>query len=153
MTLKANLLMVLILIGGTVFSQNSVKPIQFPADTSDPLNANELSQLKEVYGDFLKDYLLDRPNQLRNMKFLLRSRIKIIRVPNKDLSGFQKLSDLPLFSNYNRNIKRPSEFDSATFNPLIYGFQWFSPNQQMFQIDNTDLLLQIIPQDVFSIKN
>jgi hypothetical protein len=147
---KINFVLILLFFSGNLFSQKSLGTIVFPQEVSSPLTVLEQEQLLEVFGDSFDQMVLNNPTQLRNMKFLLRSRIKIVASSKKDLSQIPSLSDLDLFTTYNQNIQRPATFDKSNFNPLIYQFQWFSPIQQIYRIENTDLLLQIIPQHAFT---
>lgn len=146
---KINLVLFLLLITGSLFAQKSIGIIEFPSEVSAPLTNAERLQLLEVFGDGFNKLVLENPTQLQNFKFLLRSRIKIISTNKVDLSEVPKLSDLELFDTYNKNLQRPKTFDPSNFNPLIYQFQWYSPTQQIYHINNTDLLLQIIPQHAF----
>jgi hypothetical protein len=146
---KINLVLFLLLITGSLFAQKSIGIIEFPSEVSAPLTNAERLQLLEVFGDGFNKLVLENPTQLQNLKFLLRSRIKIISTDKDDLSEVPKLSDLELFDTYNKNLQRPKTFDPSNFNPLIYQFQWYSPTQQIYHINNTDLLLQIIPQHAF----
>jgi hypothetical protein len=146
---KINLVLFLLLITGSLFAQKSIGIIEFPSEVSAPLTNAERLQLLEVFGDGFNKLVLENPTQLQNFKFLLRSRIKIISTNKVDLSEVPKLSDLELFDTSNKNLQRPKTFDPSNFNPLIYQFQWYSPTQQIYHINNTDLLLQIIPQHAF----
>ena len=149
---KINLVLVCLLISWNLIAQKSKGIIELPSEVSAPLTNSERLQLLEVFGDSFSSLVMENPTQLQNLKFLMRSRIKIITTSKKDLSKIAKLSDLELFDAYNKNLQRPKTFDPSNFNPLIYQFQWYSPTQQIYHINNTDLLLQIIPQHAF-IKN
>ena len=149
MIYKINFIVFWLLITGSLFAQKSVGIVEFPSEVSAPLTNSERLQLLEVFGDSFNRLVLENPTQLQNLKFLLRSRIKIISTSKVDLAEVPKLSDLELFNHYNKDLQRPKSFDPSNFNPLIYQFQWYSPTQQIYHINNTDLLLQIIPQHAF----
>ncbi len=149
MIYKINFVLFWLLITGSLFAQKSVGVVEFPSEVSAPLTNAERLQLLEVFGDSFNRLVLENPTQLQNLKFLIRSRIKIISTDKDDLSEVPKLSDLVLFNQYNNDLQKPKSFDSSNFNPLIYQFQWYSPTQQIYHINNTDLLLQIIPQHAF----
>ncbi len=149
MIYKINFVLFWLLITGSLFAQKSVGVVEFPSEVSAPLTNAERLQLLEVFGDSFNKLVLENPTQLQNLKFLLRSRIKIISTDKDDLSEVPKLSDLELFNQYNKDLQKPKSFDPSNFNPLIYQFQWYSPTQQIYHINNTDLLLQIIPQHAF----
>ncbi len=149
MIYKINFVLFWLLITGSLFAQKSVGVVEFPSEVSAPLTNAERLQLLEVFGDSFNRLVLENPTQLQNLKFLIRSRIKIISTDKDDLSEVPKLSDLELFNQYNKDLQKPKSFDPSNFNPLIYQFQWYSPTQQIYHINNTDLLLQIIPQHAF----
>jgi len=154
MNLKKNTFLVIVLTVVSFFSieiqaQTEMKPLTrvvYNENVNDPLTAHELSQIKEVYGDYTEK-LLSRPQRLKDLKNILRNRVEVMKVENKDLSSFENLSSVPLFNPYNLNITRDVTYNPNTFNPLKYQFNFHSRQKDKFyRFDNSPYLIIIKSQ-------
>jgi hypothetical protein len=56
--------------------------VQYDSNVFTPFSADEMVQLKEVYGASLEKEILIRPNRVLSMKNLLRNRIVIESIPD-----------------------------------------------------------------------
>ena len=56
--------------------------MQYDSNVNAPFSADEMVQLKEVYGASLEKEILSRPNRVLSMKNLLRNRIVIENRPD-----------------------------------------------------------------------
>ena len=112
-----------------------------------PFTADEMLQLKEVYGASLDKEILNRPNRALSMKNLLRNRIVIKNAPNlKDHKKYTLLSKVPLFDAFVTTLERDSIFDPQKFNPLKYTFSFYSLGAHLYRVDGTDYFIFIKSQ-------
>ena len=120
--------------------------IDYPSNVDAPLSKNEKAMIKEVYqskaiqevfnNDFLKD-----------IKHLLRNRILIYEENNpKAQKKTTLLSEVPLFDDYNKDLKRDKKFDVSNFNPLKYKLDFFANGTYLYRVDNTNYFIQITSQ-------
>jgi hypothetical protein len=118
--------------------------VKYDANVKAPLTNKENVQLQEVYGEMLQDYVLNNPQRLKDIKNILRNRVSVVELPN-----FKKevtlLSQVPLFSNYNKNLSR-KRFDKDTFNPLKYNFDFYSKDTKMYRVNHTNFYIIIKSQ-------
>ncbi|WP_431137593.1 hypothetical protein [Psychroserpens mesophilus] len=135
------------------FSQNNQKqkPLQhvvYNDNVDAPLTVNELKKITEVYGEHAKEDILNKPQRLKDVKHILRNRVEIIKVDNKDLSSFTNLSSVPLFNHYNKTLSRDASYNASTFNPLKYQFNFYSrEGSTTYRFDNSPYLIIIKSQN------
>lgn len=120
------------------------KTVVFKPNVSFPLNGTEKRMLIEVYGESLKENVLDNPQRLKSIKNILRNRVKVLSISNYT-KDYKLLSQVPLFNKYNASLKRDT-FDTSQFNPLKYSFDLYSKQTQVFRVDNTDYYIVIKSQ-------
>ena len=124
-----------------------IKGVTYNDNVNQPLTLKEKTQLTEVYGDQLQSLILNRPQRLKDVKDILRNRVKIGLASDNEKSRFAPLlSTVPLFKNYNTKLQRDGSFDKNNFNPLKYQFDFHGFSFSMFRIDNSDYVVMIIPQ-------
>ena len=112
-------------IGTTQAQNNQNQKHVIHADNIDaPLTDKERSFINEVYGEFAEADILSKPQRLRDIKNILRNRIEVMKIENKDLSSITNLSSVPLFNPYHKNLSRDTNYNEATFNPLKYQFNF-----------------------------
>ena len=134
------------------YSQSTTRPqslpiVQYNSNIKAPLTSSELSQIKEVYGDYAEKYVLNIPQRLKDVKNILRNRVEIKQITNpKEIKSCPLLSEVSLFDNYNRDLKRDQNFNPTTFNPLKYNFEFYSPEASMYKVDNTNYYIIIKSQ-------
>ena len=136
-----------LLINAQENNLSEVTPITYKDNIKAPLNSGELLMITEVYGDFVQQYVLDKPEKLKSVKNILRNRVRIYEENIKDLSGFNKLSQVALFDVFNNNLKRDIIFNPNTFNPLKYDFNYNSRDKsKRYRVDNTNYVIVIYSQ-------
>lgn len=141
----------LICCSNFTYSQATKKAIHsahvvYADDIDEPLTNSELQKITEVYGSETESLILNNPQRLKDIKNILRHRIEIVELPNKDLSSFKKLSAVPLMKEYNKLLQRDTAIDIQNFNPLKYQFQFFSKKSTTVRVDNTQYLITIKSQ-------
>lgn len=122
------------------------KHVVYADNINDPLSASELKMIQEVYGAQSEELILNNSQRLKDVKNILRHRVEIVEVPNKDLSSFKKLSSIPLYKEYNSALMRDMTINRRTFNPLKYQFPFFSKESLTVRVDNTPYLIHIKSQ-------
>lgn len=128
-------------------SERPLKVVHYNDNVDLPLSVKERKQLEEVYGDKLNDYVLSKPQRLKDVKNLLRNRIEYKRMPNpQDQKPCPLLSEVPLFNNYVSELKRDLVFNPETFNPLKYQFNFYARGIYLYRVDNTDYFIIINSQ-------
>jgi len=145
-------ILVVILLPISLFGQQKTQKSPLPLAKYDenvklPLTTKERSQIIEVYGDYAEKYVFSDANRLRNIKQILRNRVVIKLITNKnEKKPCPKLSEVSLFDNYVSGIERDRVFDPKIFNPLKYNFEFHSTSASMIQVDNTNYFITIKSQ-------
>lgn len=143
------------LLAFNVYGQKTVKPtIEFPENVNAPLTKKEKAMIKEVYQSKANEIVFNNEDYLRDIKHLLRNRITIYEDKNaKTQKNGKLLSDMPLLTTYNKNLKRDTIFDISNFNPLKYQLDFFANGTYVYRIDNTNYFIQVISQYRKNLKN
>ena len=104
-----------------------------------PFTSKELSFIDNAFDD----ETLKRINKIKPLKKyvkdILRNRIQILNKKyqtNENLPKLSSVRSLPTIKNFNEN----------NFNPLLYNFDFDSQKSQIYRVDGTDLLINIIPK-------
>ena len=86
---------------------------------------------------------LKRINKIKALekyvKDILRNRVQIL---NKK---YQRNENLPKLSSVRSSITT-KKFNKNNFNPLLYNFDFDSQKTQIYRVDGTDLVINIIPK-------
>ena len=133
-------------------AQSNKKPkylthVEFNENVNDPLTSDEIKKIKEVYGDDMQKYVLDIPIRLKSIKHILRNRVKIELVENKDLTSLPSLSQVPILDPNNLGLKRDAFFNPKTFNPLKYDFNFFSRQEtRTYRAYNSNYIITVFSQ-------
>ena len=142
-----------VLFSYNCISQNTKKRyfplevVSYDDNVNTPFTADEMLQLKEVYGSSLDKEIMNRPNRVLSMKNLLRNRIVIKNMPNlKDHKKYILLSKVPLFDAFVTTLERDSVFNPQEFNPLKYVFSFYSLGEHFYRVDGTDYYIYIKSQ-------
>ena len=151
MRLLLSVLMCALFLPFGVLAQNDTKKtpleqVHYNENINSPLTTKELSQLQEVYGDYLDEAILSRPQRLKDLKNILRNRVEIVKHENKDLSTFPKLSQVELFTVYNKSLYRDNVFSPESFNPLKYQFNFYAREGETYSVEGTDYIIIIKSQ-------
>jgi hypothetical protein len=125
----------------------NLKGVVYKANVDAPLTSSEMAKIKEVYQESTQKQILDHPIRVKHLKHLLRNRIRIIKI---DIKAKQKpcqlLSEIDLFNDYNKDLKRDQPFNKKDFNPLKYSFKFFEPIPIMYRVDGSNYYIQIQSQ-------
>ncbi|OIQ28189.1 MAG: hypothetical protein BM564_10720 [Bacteroidetes bacterium MedPE-SWsnd-G2] len=151
MKLTTQLLTALVFSGLGVLSMQSqstsnnepAQIVHYNDNVQAPLSAKELGQIQEAFGEFADDAVLNNPQRLKDVKNILRNRVVIEHIPNKDLSSINSLNSVSVFNIYNPNLQRDITFNATEFNPLKYYFDFSYSKEQLFWIDNTEYIIRI----------
>ena len=148
MKLKSLLFLTFFLIVSLSFAQRDNQIlIKYPTNVEDPLTDKERDMIEEVYKSKSKTLIYDNDEQLKAIKHLLRNRILIYEESNPKFQKKTKLlSQVPLNSEYNPNIKRDTEYNKSSFNPLKYKLDFFSNGTYLYRIDGTNYFIQVTSQ-------
>ena len=127
--------------------KQTLTTVNYGDNVDAPLTTTEMQQLQEVYGDKLNDYVLSKPQRLKDIKHLLRNRIEIKLISNpRDQKKSVLLSEVPLFNYYQQDLTRDVSFSPQNFNPLKYLFNFYSLETHMYRVDNTNYYIIIKSQ-------
>jgi len=144
---KILLILTVCLITFNSQSQNKRSSIQFPENVDAPLTKKEKTMIDEVYQSKASELIYNKKEKLEDIKHLLRNRILIYEDTNpKTQKKCKLLSEVPLLSTHNKNLKRDAKFNVSTFNPLKYQLDFFANGTYVYRIDNTNYFIQITSQ-------
>ncbi|WP_282044294.1 hypothetical protein [Winogradskyella flava] len=123
------------------------KSVKYNENVNVPLSISEKEMIEEVYKGWAAKEILDNPLRLKQIKHLLRNRIRIIKIDIKaKQKSCQLLSEIELFNHYNKDLKRDELFNKDKFNPLKYDFNFYSSIPVMYRVDGTNYYIQIMSQ-------
>ena len=105
-----------------------------------PFTSQELSFIENAFDD----ETLKRINKIKPLeiyvKDILRNRVQILNKKYQTNENIPKLSSVSTFT----TIKK---FNTNNFNPLLYNFDFDSQKSQIYRVDGTDLVINIIPKE------
>jgi hypothetical protein len=103
-----------------------------------------LSRATSVYGS---DFLAQNPSLIISLGQLLTERITFMQTPQNADEKYPALSSYPLMNKINSGLHGADfeDFDLQSFNPLAYGFEFFSDKTQVMRIDNTNYIMIVNP--------
>ena len=107
-------------------------------DTKSAENAID-KRIVEVYGEYISE-LIKEPLILKTITEIVQNRTEIVYEPFRDYEKFEKLSNYPLFNEYNPSLERD-------FNVLKYDLPFFPKLPKKYRIDGSDYVLVIFPLD------
>ena len=117
------------------WSFNSNKNLDYP------FTNQELSFIDNAFDD----ETIKRINKIKALKKyvkdILRNRVQIL---NKK---YQRNENLPKLSSVRSSITT-KKFNKNNFNPLLYNFDFDSQKTQIYRVDGTDLVINIIPKKI-----
>ena len=104
------------------------------------LTSQELSFIEYDFDD----ETLKRINKIKPLekyvKDILRNRVQLLNKKYQTNENLPKLSSITTFT----PIKK---FNTNNFNPLLYNFDFGSQKSQIYRVDGTDLIINIIPKE------
>ena len=105
-----------------------------------PFTSQELSFIENAFDD----ETLKRINKIKPLekyvKDILRNRVQILNKKFQINENLTKLSSVSTFT----IIKK---FNTNNFNPLLYNFDFDSQKSQIYRVDLTDHIINIIPKE------
>jgi len=113
--------------------------IEFNENVQSPLNDIEKKYILEAYGESTYKRIININPLLLNIKDILRNRVEILK---KKYYKNEEIKKLSLVKKTNSN----PIFDINDFNPLLYDFDFESKKNQIYRVDNTDYLINILPR-------
>ena len=117
-----------------LLNTNSEKNVDYP------LTSQELSFIENAYDDeTLKRIFKIKPLE-KYIKDILRNRVQILNKKYQTNENLPKLSSVSTIT----TIKK---FNTNNFNPLLYNFDFDSQKSQIYRVDGTDLVINIIPKE------
>lgn len=119
----------------------------YRGNVDEPLRKDELQKIRDVFGNRTQNLVLENQTYLRDIKNLLRNRIKIIEI--NDISKQKKatlLSEVPINKTFNPNLARDLKFKPRHFNALKYQLEFFSRGTYLYHVDHTNYFIQISSQ-------
>lgn len=137
-----------LLISTSLFSQSrKYKTVSYKENVNAPLSSAELALINEVYGETANENVLDIPQRLKDIKNILRNRVEIKDVPKlSDQKPCTLLSEVSLMDYYVSSLQRDTSFNTQSFNPLKYLFNYNSYGTHMYRVDNTNYFIIIKSQ-------
>lgn len=125
-----------------------LKLVKYKDNVNAPLTNKERSMLEEVFLDKLDEYVLNRPQRLKNIKHFLRNRVEIKKMPKliKNTQKYTLLSQVGLFNLYNKKLEFDKTFNKEKFNPLKYNLERHGHGGRIYRIDNTSYFILIKSQ-------
>ena len=104
-----------------------------------PFTSQELSFIENAFDDeTLKRIKKIKPLE-KYVKDILRNRVQILNKKYQTNENLPKLSSVSTIT----TIKK---FNTNNFNPLLYNFDFDSQKSQIYRVDGTDLVINIIPK-------
>lgn len=142
MNIKQLIFFSFLLFSNYSFSQKS-NPNNWIIDINEnvntPLTLQEQLYIKAAYGNSVYERIVSIKPLEQNIKDILRNRVKILI---KKYSPDESIIGLSSVNSFNKSIK----FNPKDFNPLIYEFNFDSKNGQIFRVEGTDYIINIIPK-------
>ncbi|NRD21111.1 hypothetical protein HNV08_13720 [Winogradskyella eckloniae] len=137
----------LIVISQQSHKQQPLQVIEFNDNVKLPLTDTERSQIEEVYGEYAEKYVYNNPFRLLSIKNILRNRVTVeIITNNGKQKECTKLSEVPVFNNYNEELEHDAVFNPENFNPLKYSFKFYSRSAAIYHVDNTNYYIVVKSQ-------
>ena len=142
MKLKYFVLLLLFFTFSFIFSQSDKHNswiIELSEDVTNPLTNQETLFIKSAYGDKGFNRIISINALEKNIKDILRNRVQILTKRFFHSEKYPKLSSIT-------NSNTPQIFNKNNFNPLLYDFDFESFESQIYRVDGTDYLINIIPK-------
>ena len=106
-----------------------------------PLSDKETQFIKIAYGEEVYNRITSIKALEFNIKDILRNRVQILSKKFNISEGIPKLSSIS-------SLNTPIIFNQKRFNPLLYDFDFESKQSQIYRVDGTDYVINIIPKKI-----
>ena len=142
MKLKYFTLLPLIFTFSFIFSQSDKHNpwiIELGESVANPLTKQEIRFIKSAISEEAYYRIINVKALEQNIKDILRNRVQILTKKYFPSEKFPKLSSIS-------NSNSPKVFIKNNFNPFLYDFNFESFKSQIYRVDGTDYLINIIPR-------
>tara|TARA_B100002052_G_C15596578_1_gene469029 strand:+ start:44 stop:481 length:438 start_codon:yes stop_codon:yes gene_type:complete len=142
MRLKYFVLLPLFFTFSFIFSQSDKHNswiIELGESVANPLTNQEISFIKSALGKEAYYRIINVKALEQNIKDILRNRVQILTKRYFTSEKFPKLSSIT-------NSNSSQIFNKNNFNPLFYDFDFESFESQIYRVDGTDYIINIIPK-------
>ena len=113
--------------------------IELGESVTNPLTNQEIRFIKSALGEEAYYRIINIKALEKNIKDILRNRVQILTKRYFPSEKFPKLSSIS-------NSNSPQIFNKYNFNPLFYDFDFESFESQVYRVDGTDYIINIIPK-------
>ena len=113
--------------------------IELGESVTNPLTDQEITFIKSALGDEAYYRIINIKALEQNIKDILRNRVQILTKRYFPSEKFPKLSSIS-------NSNSSQIFNKYNFNPLFYDFDFESLESQVYRVDGTDYIINIIPK-------
>ena len=142
MKLKYFALLPLFFTFSFIFSQSDKHNpwiIELGESVTNPLTNQEIRFIKSALGEKAYYRIINIKALKQNIKDILRNRVQILTKRYFPSEKFPKLSSIS-------NSNSSQIFNKYNFNPLFYDFDFESLESQVYRVDGTDYIINIIPK-------
>ena len=142
MKLKYFILLPLFFTFSFIFSQSDKHNpwiIELGESAANPLTKHEIRFIKSALSEEAYYRIINVKALEQNIKDILRNRVQILTKKYFPSEKFPKLSSIS-------NSNSPKVFIKNNFNPFLYDFNFESFKSQIYRVDGTDYLINIIPR-------
>ena len=125
-----------------IFSQSSIHNswiTDLNENVNPKLTKQEVAFIKSAYGDETFKKIISNKALEKNIKDILRNRVQILKKKFISSENIPKLSSVS-------NLKVSIVFNQKKFNPLLYDIDFESLKSQIYRVDGTDFIINIIPK-------
>ena len=113
--------------------------IELGENVTNPLTNQEIRFIKTALGEEAYYRIINIKALEKNIKDILRNRVQILTKRYFPYEKFPKLSSI-------KNSNPSQIFSKYNFNPLLYDFDFESFESQIYRVDGTDYIINIIPK-------
>ena len=113
--------------------------IELGESVTNPLTNQEIRFIKSALGEKAYYRIINIRALEQNIKDILRNRVQILTKRYFPSEKFPKLSSIS-------NSNSSQIFNKYNFNPLFYDFDFESLESQVYRVDGTDYIINIIPK-------
>ena len=113
--------------------------IELGESVANPLTKQEIRFIKSAISEEAYYRIINVKALEQNIKDILRNRVQILTKRFMPSEKFLKLSSIT-------NSNSSQKFSKYNFNPLLYDFDFESKKNQIYRVDNTDYLINILPR-------
>jgi len=125
-----------------IFSQSSIHNswiTDLNENVNPKLTKQEVAFIISAYGDETFKKIISNKALEKNIKDILRNRVQILKKKFISSENIPKLSSVS-------NLKVSIVFNQKKFNPLLYDIDFESLKSQIYRVDGTDFIINIIPK-------